>query len=85
MGSGTRRAKCSTRLPKFPHSNLLNPRTSTPQIQDGSWNEAVNAGRIKAVRGSLAEVREQQQQWQQHAASMPATCLCLCLWRILAR
>ncbi|PNW70719.1 hypothetical protein CHLRE_17g731700v5 [Chlamydomonas reinhardtii] len=26
------------------------------QIQDGSWNEAVNAGRIKAVRGSLAEV-----------------------------
>ncbi|KAG2431860.1 hypothetical protein HXX76_009353 [Chlamydomonas incerta] len=26
------------------------------QIQDGSWNEAVNAGRINAVRGSLAEV-----------------------------
>ncbi|GIL66486.1 hypothetical protein Vafri_20021 [Volvox africanus] len=27
------------------------------QIQDGSWNEAVNAGRISAVQGSLAEVR----------------------------
>ncbi|GIL69701.1 hypothetical protein Vretimale_10195 [Volvox reticuliferus] len=27
------------------------------QIQDGSWNEAVNAGRISAVKGSLAEVR----------------------------
>ncbi|GLI62580.1 hypothetical protein VaNZ11_005254 [Volvox africanus] len=27
------------------------------QIQDGSWNEAVNAGRISAVQGSVAEVR----------------------------
>ncbi|GLC46080.1 monooxygenase [Pleodorina starrii] len=27
------------------------------QIQDGAWNEAVNAGRISAVQGSLAEVR----------------------------
>ncbi|KAG2454395.1 hypothetical protein HYH02_001418 [Chlamydomonas schloesseri] len=26
------------------------------QIQDGSWNEAVNAGRINAIQGSLAEV-----------------------------
>ncbi|EFJ42333.1 hypothetical protein VOLCADRAFT_119434, partial [Volvox carteri f. nagariensis] len=27
------------------------------QIQDGSWNEAVNAGRISAVQGTLAEIR----------------------------
>lgn len=26
------------------------------QIQDGMWNEWVNAGRIRAVKGSLAEV-----------------------------
>jgi hypothetical protein len=47
------------RMPRLPHLQLAYPQLLLPlalQVQDGTWNDLVNASRVRAVRGALSEV-----------------------------